>query len=763
MVVLRRLKEAEAEGDPVHAVVLGTGLSNDGGHKASFVAPSAAGQAAAISAALNAAGTRPEEIGYIEAHGTGTELGDVIEVEGITLAYGVPDARRHRAALGSCKTNFGHLDAAAGTVGLIKAAVVLDSGVIPPLVNFQSPNPRIDWASAPVSVCAQGGAWPVPGPGPRRAGVSSFGIGGTNAHAIVEQAPEPAFRQSIRRCHLLPVSASDPDALQRNAKALADHFGEGANPDLASVARTLQVGRREMRSRAFVVCDTLPEAQRALAALPKARPRQAVAADEIRIGGLFPGGGSQSKGMGLGLAATEPVMRRALDGSAAVLKEEGIDLYRLLEDCDGTLHEPANLQVALFALEHALNRLLESWGIRPDFFIGHSIGEFVAAVEAGVFAHEDALRLVALRGKLMRGLPMGAMLSIAAPVDVVTANLQRGVEISSVNACEAVTVAGDPEAVDRMEAHFDSEGYHVRRIRVAVASHTSATEPMVRPFVEAVAKIERQSPQRDFVSNITGDWITAADAVDPAYWGNHLKRPVLFAQGLETLASRQPHVLLEIGPATGLARRGAGSGCRDAAAPLRHAGALGGKNTRQWPLLARFGPQDRRVNWDAVAEARTRSRTALPGYRFAPDAHWHDLPERTAGPVSTSTEPPSREEGWFWLPAWRRRSVPVTETLSGRRVGVLAEPKEALLSPLSQKLRSAGADLSVANDPRALAAAAPDMIIDLMSCRPEGAPEERDPGRGLAAAGACGGGWGKTSTVSSGPDRSRGRGKPRSD
>src|SRR6185295_3186075 len=430
VVVLRRLADALAEGDPIVAVIRGTAINNDGAGKVGYTAPSVEGQAEVIAAAQAAAGVAADTIGYVEAHGTGTPLGDPIEVAALTRAFGLGTERRGFCALGSIKTNVGHLDAAAGVAGLIKAALALDRGEIPPSLHFERPNPAIDFAATPFSVSDMLTPWPR-GERPRRAGVSSFGIGGTNVHAVLEEAPEPEKTGSTRPVHLIALSAKSDAALEAATDRFAEHLDTHPEQDFADVTATLQTGRKAFSRRRVLVARDRSEAARALRDRdPERVLTLAVPSGRRAIAFLFPGQGTQYLGMGRGLYRAEPAFRAAFDACSEAFaphldphlepSAERADLRRLLGFTEGSepvdrLVETALAQPALFAVEVALARLWEAWGVRPQAMLGHSIGEWTAAYLAGVFSLEDAARLVALRGRSMQVLPRGAMLAVSLP------------------------------------------------------------------------------------------------------------------------------------------------------------------------------------------------------------------------------------------------------------------------------------------------------------------------------------------------------------
>ena len=550
VVLLKRLSDARADGNPVYAVIRGCALNNDGGNKASFTAPSSDGQAAVIAMAHDDAGVDPRSISYVETHGTATPLGDPIEIEALGKAFRRGTTDTGFCRIGSVKSNVGHTVIAAGATGLIKTALALAECRIPASVHFEQPNPVIDFAASPFVVNARMSDWPASG-APRRAGVSAFGVGGTNAHVIMEEAPPLPDSDPASGPALLVLSARTPAALQHAAENLADHLDAHPACNLADVGWTLAVGRKAFSHRLAVVADSPGDAAAQLrnpataAATARSRPSQ-----RSDIVFLFPGQGAQYAGMGRGLYEAKPAFRAAFDECADTLRAElGFDLReRVFGDDPDALLPTSTMQPATFAIEYSLARLWMSHGIVPAAMIGHSIGEFVAATLAGVFSVADALRLVARRGALMQAQPAGAMLSVRLGLDALLPRLPAGVSLAAENAPGACVVAGPLDAVAAFQLQLEAEGVACRALRTSHAFHSSMMDPVVAPFQAEVAAIARSAPRLPLVSTATGEWLDAAEATSPKYWARHLREPVRFATALRRVLDAPARVLLEVGP-----------------------------------------------------------------------------------------------------------------------------------------------------------------------------------------------------------------------
>ncbi|TDK28521.1 type I polyketide synthase [Luteimonas aestuarii] len=560
VVLLKRVEDAIADGDTIHAVIRGYATNNDGAGKVSYTAPSVDGQADVISMALAVGDIDARTVGLVEAHGTATPMGDPIEIAGLTAAYRAHTQDNQFCAIGSLKANLGHLDVASGAIGLIKTALAVHEGVLPPSINFSKPNPKIDFASSPFYVNTALTPWPQ-GEWPRRAGISSFGVGGTNAHVVLEQAPAPA-PEGARRSHaLLVLSARSKEALSAQATRLADWLEAHPDASLDDVAYTLQVGRQQFEHRRIVVAADIPGAIASLRSPPAPGESTKLDTAAARIAFMFPGQGAQYPGMARALHASEPAFRDIVDRCGEALCDAGMAVQDprplLLWDAASSSLDAAQAaealaqtdmaQPAIFTMEMALATLLAGWGVRADAVLGHSVGEFAAACLAGVFELEDAVRLVATRGRLMQAQPQGTMLAVRAPLQQVQPLLPDTLSIAAINAPGLVVASGPDDAIDAFAQALAAQDIQATRLVTSHAFHSAMMAPARKPLEEAVAAVDSRPAAIPVVSTSTGTRLQADGFRDPAYWGAQLMRPVLFADAA-TEAANDGLVLLEVGP-----------------------------------------------------------------------------------------------------------------------------------------------------------------------------------------------------------------------
>ena len=726
VVLLKRLAEAVEDGDHIYAVIRGSAINNDGAQKVGYTAPGVAGQKDVIATALAVAEVAADTIGYVEAHGTGTRMGDPIEVEALTAAFRLGSERNGYCALGSVKPNVGHLDAAAGAASLIKAALSLKHRKLLPQIHFDSPNPAIDFGASPFYVNTTLRDWPADGATPRRAGVSSFGIGGTNAHAVLEEAPAVAAGAASRRAwQLLPLSARSGAALDAAGDNLARHLDRSDAP-LADVAYTLQVGRKAFAQRRVVLCRDGAEACAALRVDDPQRRVSAAAQGPAAVVFMFPGVGDQYVGMAAELYRTEPLFAGVIDQCATLLQPllgsdirtllchgapacqddaagaPTVDLRQLMRRgpaaaaAAGPLTRTALAHPALFAVEYALARLWMSWGVTPTALIGHSLGEYAAACLAGVMTLDDALTVVATRARLIEALPAGRMLAVALAAEAVQALLPAGLSLAAVNGPQASVVAGPADAVEGFAATLAAQGVAVLPVQSAHAFHSAMLEPVRAQLVALLGSIALRPPTIPYLSNVTGDWIVAADATDPAYWGRHTCQTVRFGAGVAQAAQAGPAVFIEMGPGRTLSSFVQQHAARAPAGQLLTAlpSLPGEQEPRSAGLvlghaLGSLWCLGQPVDWPAYHGDQRRRRVPLPTYPFERQRHWLDAPT-PAAPAAHGAATAGRA-GLVYAPSWSAQRAPLrTDLPSAQRQWLVLLRADECGGALTAQLRRQG-------------------------------------------------------------------------
>ncbi|MBO1321653.1 amino acid adenylation domain-containing protein [Acanthopleuribacter pedis] len=643
-VVLKRLSDALADGDTVHAVIKATALNNDGAQKASFMAPAVAGQAAVIQQCLQRAGLSPDQVDYVETHGTGTPIGDPIEFAALRRAFG--DQPQQHCALGTVKNNIGHTIAAAGVAGLIKTVLCLKHRTLVPHIGFTRPNPRLELEGGAFTFCTE----LREGGGPTVAAVSAFGMGGTNAHALLTTAPGEPGNSGSHECHVLPLSAHTESAFGLAAERVAEFLEQPAAPALADIAFTLQVGRKPGAHRGFVVGrdrQSCVAALRAAGFLPRrqttATNKATSASEAPPVIALFPGQGGAMAGLAGDLYRAEPRFRDVLDHCLERVRQAlDVDLRPALigEDSgpqvDTLLGQTLFAQPALFAFAYALAELWQSWGVRPNAFFGHSLGEWVAACRAGVMDLDDALRLVCCRASLMDETSPGAMAAVALSPPALQPYLEPDVVVAAYNAPQRQVISGPPEAVNALCTRLREDGVVVRPLAVNRAFHSPAMNGAAGKLAEALADIRLRPPGERFIANLTGDWVRPEAVVDPAYWADQVRRPVWFARGIETLQRDLPNaVWLELGPAPSLSRLVRAS--LPAEATLCDALPTRGENLREH-LAATLGclwVAGVPVDWTAYHAPHRRRRVPVPGSVMEPRSLGWGSRVRAPRPIPT--------------------------------------------------------------------------------------------------------------------------------
>lgn len=699
-VVLKRLSRALDDGDTVYAVVRGSAINNDGAVKIGYTAPSVTGQKEVISEALALADVDPATITLVEAHGTGTELGDPIEVAALTQAFRAETDRKRYCALGSVKTNVGHLDAAAGVCGFIKTVLALHHGILPPSLHFKQPNPKIDFANSPFYVNTTAAEWRTVGH-PRRAGVSSFGIGGTNAHVILEEAPPQAAGGPSRQDQLLVLSAKTSTALELATEQLVRHLEQQPDADLADVAYTLQHGRYAMPYRRMIVGQRTADVIARWTAQDEARPISYVAQTSApTIAFMFPGQGAQHVEMARELYDAEPVFREQVDQCAEIIRSQsGLDLRTLLypepaqlAQARERINDTAIAQPALFTIEYALAKLWASWGVRPASMIGHSVGEYVAACLAGVFSLEDALQIITMRGQLMQQLPAGAMLAVSLPEQAVRALLSQDLSLAAVNGPGHCVVAGPHEPIAALAEQLEHQQVTTRRLRTSHAFHSTMMRPILEAFTRELAQIRLRPPRIPYLSNVTGDWISAAQATDPLYWADHLHQTVRFGDGLQHLLAEPNQILLEVGPSrtlgTILAHHPQKAPEQLVLASLGHPQHTRSAGTTILQTLGQLWLAGVAIDWAQFTAHERRQRLPLPTYPFERQRHWID-----AQPAASHEQRASLQRldiaDWFSTPSWKRSILPRPES-TGASAWLLFIDEHGLGRALADQLRAGG-------------------------------------------------------------------------
>lgn len=706
IVVLKRLSDALSDGDCIDAVIKGSAINNDGSLKVGYTAPSVEGQASVIEEAMAMAAVEPETITYVETHGTGTALGDPIEIAALAQAFGATTEAKGFCAIGSVKTNIGHLDAAAGVAGLIKTVLALKHKQIPPSLHFQEPNPNIDFSRTPFYVNTSLTAWESDGL-PRRAGVSSFGIGGTNAHVVVEESPTLKPSGVSRTDQLLTLSAKTADALDQMTANLAAYLKERPETNLADVAYTLQMGRKDFNYRRTLPCRDVNDALNALESMDRSRVHTNFQERETNgVVFMFPGQGSQYVNMARELYESEQTFRAEVDACAELLRAPlGLDLRSVLygeadsaEESAERLTQTFITQPALFVIEYALAKLLMEWGVHPQAMVGHSIGEFVAACLAGVFSLEDALKLVAARGRLMQQMPAGAMLAVPLSEQEVQPFLTGSLSLAAINGPSLSVISGAVEAVQQAEQQLAARGVACRPLHTSHAYHSKMMEPVLLLFAEEVARIKLHAPQIPYISGLTGTWVKAEEATDTDYWSRQLREPVRFSAGVAELLKEPGRILLEVGPGQTLStlarQQQNGATGRLVLSTLPHPRDRKSDASYLLETLGQLWAAGTKVDWAAFYSREQRRRIPLPTYPFERQRYWIDAQPQTNTGDALSRKPDAAD--WFYVPSWKR-SVIERETREQRANGccLIFADECGIGALIAERLESEGTEVFI--------------------------------------------------------------------
>ncbi len=674
IVVLKLLEDALADGDHIHAVIKGSAINNDGNLKVSHSAPSVDAQARAIYQAQEMADIDPESIGYIEAHGTATPLGDPIEIAALTQAFRAKTDKKTYCAIGSVKSNIGHLSEAAGIVSLIKTVLTLKNKQIPPSLHFDTPNPEIDFESSPFYVNTELQDW-ISADYPRRAGVSSFGLGGTNAHIVLEEWDEPVEQSAAKRQQqLLLLSAKTPTALETMTVNLADHFKRYPDLNLENAAYTLARGRKPFRHRRIAVVSNQAETA-AKILFPRDNQRVFTNSGEFKphsVAFMLTGQGSQYINMARELYETEAVFRMEMDKCCDLLKSHlDLDLRATLypasehAETAATLTQTSITQPALFVTEYALAQLWMSWGVKPDALIGHSIGEYVAATLAGVFDLEDALRLVSARGRLMQSMPIGSMLAVPLSEDQVKPLLARTrLEIATINSPNHCVISGETGEIETFVQTLAAKGVEGRHLQTSHAFHSHMMEPVLEEFTDQVRQVALNVPVIPFISNLTGTWITDEEATDPTYYAQQLRSCVRFADGLQRLFADSNRILLEVGPGHTLSnfakRHPDKPKAQLSLTSLPSSGESVSDTTFLLKTLGRLWLYGVDIDWKAYYGEDQHSRVPLPTYPFERHRYWMEA----KAPASLEPAYAGKKADiadWFYEASWKRVNLLISQ------------------------------------------------------------------------------------------------------
>ncbi|KIN73202.1 type I polyketide synthase [Sulfitobacter guttiformis] len=711
-VALKRLSDAQADGDHIWAVIKGSAINNDGAAKAGYLAPSVDGQADAIGKALAASGVPADQIELIECHGTGTYLGDPIEVAALTEAYRIQTDKVDFAKIGSVKTNIGHLDTAAGVAGLVKASLALHHGAMPPSLGYEAPNPAIGFEGSPFSVNDVLTPWPRRAT-PRHAAINALGVGGTNAHAILAEAPQRALsEESDFPFHILCISGRSKAALDANTAALAAHLRAHPEQNLADVAHTLKNGRRGFERRRVVVADTHAAAADLLEANDTRRvfthERLGIAPEVVF---MFPGGGAQYPNMARDLYETEPAfaetMDRGLDYLAPQIDYDIRALWLPEGDNDraAQILKKPSVQLPLIAIvEYALAQLWMSWGVKPTAMVGHSMGENVAACLAGVMSFENLIDLVLLRGRLFDTVPAGGMLSVPLSLAATRPYLGDDLDIASVNGPELTAISGPDAGLMDLAARLAKDGVESQRIAINIAAHSRMLEPILAEYRAFLAGLHLQAPKIPFMSNRTGVAITSAQATDPDYWVDQLRNTVNFADCIETLAARDGRVFLEVGPGkalSSLAQMCAALKPAQVMSTLRHPDQEIADDMYFMGIIGRLWACGVEADWDQIWGEARRNRVVLPTYQFQRSPYFiapSTQVARAAAPVIARVDDLA---DWGAVPAWRAQ-YPDVDADAGAAIGAASADEwlvfaddDGIADPVIARLETAGASVSV--------------------------------------------------------------------
>ncbi|WP_224925829.1 type I polyketide synthase [Bacillus pumilus] len=693
IVLLKRYEDAVRDGNPIHAVIKGVGVNNDGSRKAGFTAPSVEGQAEVLKETYEKSGIDPASIGYVEAHGTGTKMGDPIEVSALSQVFKGTDPLT--IPIGSVKSNVGHLNSAAGIAGLFKAILALQHKTIPPTIHYESPNQEIPFKDTPFFVNQKALYWKE-ADGPRRAGVSSFGIGGTNAHMIIEEGLQTKKKPASNQKQLLVLSAKTDTALAEMTERLKQYVIQHPQVPLEDIAYTLRYGRKQFPYRKAIVLasadEWMQQKQLETSVFRSKKWRKATF--------MFSGQGAQYAGMMRGLYDAEPVFKWEVDRCFKyVMETEQVDLKSIVfceDETNEDITKTSNAQPLLFIFEYALAKLLQHSGVEPESMIGHSIGEYVAACLSGVFSLESALTLVMARGRLMQDMEKGAMLSVQLPEAELVSMIDESLSVAAVNAKDLCVVSGREEHIATFEKKLQDKGIITRHLHTSHAFHSYMMEPMLEAFQQIVEKIELHEPAIPFVSNVTGTWATSEDVMTASYWTNHLRGTVRFHEGLSQLLSDEVRALIEVGPGnslTALAKRHENKESQhDVLNMVRHTREQADDHAYFLKRIGELWAGGYEVKAQQHSTQEERQLVSLPTYPFERKRYWIEAGKPASPQLSAPKETKKKEmEEWFYLPSWEQQPLkPVFEEETEEQTWLIFREQDAFHELFTHSFKQKG-------------------------------------------------------------------------
>ncbi|MDM5297138.1 SDR family NAD(P)-dependent oxidoreductase [Bacillus pumilus] len=692
IVLLKRYEDAVRDGNPIHAVIKGVGVNNDGNRKAGFTAPSVEGQAEVLKETYEKSGIDPASIGYLEAHGTGTKMGDPIEISALSQVFKGTDPLT--IPIGSVKSNVGHLNSAAGIAGLFKAILAMQHKTIPPTIHYESPNEDIPFKDTPFYVNQKAMYWKETD-GPRRAGVSSFGIGGTNAHMIIEEGIKAKKQPASKQKQLLVLSAKTDTALVALTDQLKQYVLNHPQVPLEDIAYTLRYGRKQFPYRKAIVLSTadewLQQKQIETNVYRSKKWRKAVF--------MFSGQGAQYADMMHGLYEAEPVFKWEIDRCFKyVLETEDVDLKAVVfsEDRESHITKTSNAQPLLFIFEYALAKLLQHSGVQPESMIGHSIGEYVAACLSGVFTLESALTLVMARGRLMQNMEKGAMLSIQLSEEELAFMIDESLSIAAVNAKDLCVVSGKEEHVAAFEKKLQDKGIVTRQLHTSHAFHSYMMEPMLEAFHQFVEQVELNAPSIPFISNVTGTWAKSEEVTTASYWTTHLRGTVRFHEGLTHLLKDEVMTLIEVGPGnslTALAKRHENKDTHhDVLNMVRHAREQADDHGYFLKRIGELWAGGYEVQTQQDLSQEERQLVSLPTYPFERKRYWMEAGKPASPKISAVKETKKKEmDEWFYLPSWEQQPLdPVFEQETEEQTWLIFREQDAFHDLFIQSFRERG-------------------------------------------------------------------------